>query len=90
MGSMFIDLNKAFDTVNHDIYISNKLNYYYVCHESLPKLKDYFSERKQLMCIDSQSFEELAITSSWTPIVYYCQFSVINGLRNIISCLHKR
>ena len=63
MGSIFIDLTKTFDTVNHDIYISSKLNYYYVCHESLPKLKDYFSERKQLICIDSQSFEELAITS---------------------------
>ena len=60
------------------------------------KLKDYFSGRKQLMCIDSQSFEELAITSKvpqgvhlWTPIVYYCQFSVLNSLGNIISCLHK-
>ena len=63
MGSMFIDLIKAFDTVDDDIQISNKLNYYYVCHESLPKLKDYFSERKQLMRIGSQSFEELAITS---------------------------
>ena len=28
MGSTFIDLTKAFDTVNHDLQIINKLNYY--------------------------------------------------------------
>ena len=46
MGSTFIDLTKAFDTVNRDIQISDKLSYYCVCDESLPKLKDYFPGKK--------------------------------------------
>ena len=95
MGSTFIDLTKVFDTVIHDIQISNKLNYYYVYDESLSKLKDYFLGRKQFVRIDSKSSEELAITSKsaagvypWTAIVYYCQFSVLNSLRNIIMECH--
>ena len=60
-GSVFIDLAKAFDTVDH-ILIS-KLKYYGVCNESLPWFENYFSGRKQLVCIDSQFSEELEITS---------------------------
>ena len=61
-GSVFIDLAKAFDTVDHDILIS-KLKNYGVCDESLQWFENYFSGRKQLVCIDSQSSEELEITS---------------------------
>ena len=39
------------------------LEYYVVCDESLPWFKNYFTGRKQFVHIDSQSFEELAITS---------------------------
>ena len=51
-GSVFIDLAKAFDTVDHDILIS-KLKNYGVCDESLQWFENYFSGRKQLVCIDS-------------------------------------
>ena len=61
-GSGFIDLAKAFDTVDHDILLS-KLEYYGVCDESLPWFKNYFTGRKQFVHIDSQSSEELVITS---------------------------
>ena len=61
-GSVFIDLAKAFDTVDHDILLS-KLEYYGVCDESLPWFKNYFTGRKQFVRMDSQSSEELAITS---------------------------
>ena len=61
-GSVFIDLAKAFDTVDHDILLT-KLEYYGVCHERLPWFKNYFTGRKQFVHIDSQSSEELAITS---------------------------
>ena len=42
-GSVFIDLAKAFHTVDHDILLS-KLEYYGVCDESLPWFKNYFRE----------------------------------------------
>ena len=61
-GSVFIDLAKAFDTVDHDILL-RKLEYYGICDESLPWFKNYFTGRKQFVLIDSQSPEELAITS---------------------------
>ena len=61
-GSVFIDLAKAFDTVDHDILLS-KLEYYGVCDESLPWFKNYFTGRKQFVHIDCQSSEELVITS---------------------------
>ena len=61
-GSVFMNLAKAFDTVDHDILLS-KLEYYVVCDESLPWFKNYFTGRKQFVHIDSQSSEELAITS---------------------------
>ena len=61
-GSVFIDLAKAFDTVDHDILIS-KLKYYGVCDESLPWFKNYFSGRKQVVCIDSQTSDEFDIRS---------------------------
>ena len=61
-GSVFIDLAKAFDTVDHDILLS-KLEYYGVCDESLPWFKNYFTGRKHFVHIDSQSSEELAVSS---------------------------
>ena len=61
-GSVFIDLAKAFDTVDHDILLS-KLEYYGVCDESLPWFKNYFTGRKHFVHIDSQSSEEVAVSS---------------------------
>lgn len=59
---MFTDLAKAFDTVDQGI-LPSKLEYYGVRDESLPWFKNYFMGRKQFVHNDSQSFEELAITS---------------------------
>ena len=61
-GSVFIDLAKAFDTVDHDILLS-KLEYYGVCDKTLSWFKNYFTGRKQFVHIDSQTSEELAVTS---------------------------
>ena len=61
-GSVFIDLAKAFNTVDHDVLLS-KLEYYGVCNQSLQWFKNYFTGRKQFVHIDSWSSEELAVTS---------------------------
>jgi hypothetical protein len=44
--AIFMDLSKAFDTLNHDILL-HKLSYYGVKHESLQWFESYLSNRKQ-------------------------------------------
>ena len=45
---VFIDLQKVFDTVDHDIFLS-KLNYYGVRGISLQCFKSYLSNRQQFV-----------------------------------------
>ena len=46
IGSVFIDLRKAFDTVNHEI-LCQKLEHYGVCDRNLSWFQSYLSNRKQ-------------------------------------------
>ena len=48
---VFIDLSKAFDTVNHDIIIT-KLKYYGVKNTNIKWFKSYLSSRKQFIAYD--------------------------------------
>ena len=48
--AVFIDLKKAFDTVNHEILL-NKLEYYGVSDKELNWFKLYLDDRKQFIVV---------------------------------------
>ena len=58
--SVFIDLQKAFDTVNHDILI-DKLSYYGIRGISNQWFKSYLSNRKQYVSINGFNSDTMNI-----------------------------
>ena len=54
-GLIFIDLKKAFDTLNHDILLK-KLDKYGISGPELDWFTSYLQERKQFCKVNSTSF----------------------------------
>jgi len=65
-GSIFCDLEKAFDSVNHDILLS-KLSYYGISDKAKSLLKSYLLNRYQRVRIINSLFN-LNTVSKWTKI----------------------
>ena len=63
--AVFIDLRKAFDTVNHDIFLF-RLRHYGVIGAELRQYKSYVSNRHQY-CSLSDSYSDLALVISGIP-----------------------
>ena len=77
---IFIDLSKAFDTVDHEILIS-KLEYYGLKGRTLKWLTSYLSERKQ--CI---SYLDVGKTSMCSIICGIPQGSILGPLLFLHLC----
>ena len=73
---VFLDLSKAFDTVNHDILI-NKLNFYGITGHSNKLFQSYLENRKQFVNVNDIDSNLLPLTcgvpqgSILGPIVFW-------------------
>jgi len=66
IGSVFCDLQEAFDTVNHEILL-NKLQYYGIKGKAKTLLESYLQNRYQRLEISSQNSDSKTL-SDWTKI----------------------
>jgi len=61
-GALFVDLKKAFDTVNHSALIS-KLPLYGIEHAEQKWIQNYLTQRSQIACFEGK----LSIEEIWNP-----------------------
>ena len=67
---IFVDLQKAFDTVEHEIFLS-KLDHYSVRGLTNNWFKSYLTDRKQYVSIhDNSSLSSNAYGAPWSPSVF--------------------
>ena len=59
-GAVFIDLQEAFDTVEHSILLK-KLPYYGIHGAELKWIKSFLKERRQFVQYDGKSLEVLEV-----------------------------
>ena len=59
--SLFLDLRKAFDTIDHDVLLA-KLKRYGICKKELVWFASYLTERQQYCYLNGQNSEKRLVT----------------------------
>ena len=89
---VFIDLSKAFDTINHNILIA-KLKYYGFDQSALSWLKSYLADRKQFVEVDGYKSETNFIKtgvpqgSTLGPLLFIIYMNDINSVSDSLSSI---
>ena len=89
---IFIDLSKAFDTINHQILLS-KLKYYGLDDHAVSWFSSYLSDRKQFVEVDGVKSPTQPINtgvpqgSTLGPLLFVIYMNDINIVSEIFKCI---